>query len=181
MHLESPLHGEHSFLRTLNASDDLTYYHGWLLDPDVNKYLEVRFSLPQGRADISTFIRNTNNSEDSLLLGIFKKTTGKHIGNIKLGPINRHHSTAEVGFLIGDKAEWNRGHASAAISLVTEYAFRSLGVAKITAGCYVDNEGSRRAFKRAGYAEEGRRFSQWNLDGVRQDALLFGKVNPDYL
>ena len=63
--------------------------------------------------------------------------------------------------------------------LLTEYAFTQLSIAKLTAGCYADNEGSRRAFLKAGFSEEGRRIAQWIVDGRRQDGVLLGKVNPN--
>lgn len=62
-----------------------------------------------------------------------------------------------LGLLIGERGAWGRGHGSEAIRLASDYAFRELGVRKLTAGCYADNVGSATAFRRAGWREEGRR------------------------
>lgn len=178
MKLEIPLVGKSIFLRALNSKDATSQYLFWLHDPDVIRFLEIRFSSPRTVEDLAQHINSANESEDSLLLGIFLLTNSRHIGNIKLGPINRFHSTADIGLLIGERAEWGKGHASAAIELLVDYAFTKLALAKLTAGCYEKNEGSRRAFLKAGFFEEGRRVAQYLVEGKRRDGIMLGKVNP---
>lgn len=178
MKLESPLVGERLLLRTLSTEDATPRYLSWLSDADVIRHLEIRFSTPGTVDDLARFIASVNDSDDTLMLGMFLRTDGRHIGNIKLGPINRHHGTGDIGLLIGERGEWGKGYARAAIELLADYAFAQLGVVKLMAGCYSDNEGSRRAFLNAGFAEEGRCAAQYLADGKRQDGVLLGKVNP---
>ena len=42
---------------------------------------------------------------------------GRHIGNIKIGPVHSYHRRARIGLLIGEKEFWNRGYATEAIKL----------------------------------------------------------------
>ncbi len=63
--------------------------------------------------------------------------------------------------------------------MLTDHTFATLGLAKITAGCYCGNDGSRRAFLKAAFTEESRRNAQYTLDGRLQDGTLLGKVNPE--
>jgi ribosomal-protein-alanine N-acetyltransferase len=176
MQIDKTLSAKSVYLRNLTEQDATAAYLGWLSDPDVNAYLEVRFSPPKHVDELARFIRDTNKSPDSLLLGIFVSPGDRHIGNIKLGPIDWHHLTGDVGFLIGDKRQWGKGLASTAIGLISDYALTQLGLAKVTAGCYARHEGSRRALLKAGFVEEGRRISQWFDGKHRQDGLLFGRV-----
>ena len=177
MELLSSLVSDSLILRKLEKNDASERYLSWLSDPDINRYLEVRFAPPRTVDELARFIE-TNNNDSCLMLGIWLRTDRRHIGNIKLGLVDRHHDSAEIGLLIGDKSEWGKGHGSVAINLVAEYAFSRLSIAKLTAGCYADNEGSRRAFLNAGFVEEGRRIAQWLVEGKRQDGVLLGKVNP---
>lgn len=170
--------GKSIFLRTLGADDASATYLAWLSDPEVSQFLEVRFSPPQTVKHLQQFIEQTNASKDSLMLGIFLHSENRHIGNIKLGPIDWNHSVADIGLLLGDKTQWGKGYATVAISLITDYAFGLLKLTKLTAGCYALNEGSTKAFVRAGFVVEGRRLSQWQVGDVRQDGILLGKVNP---
>lgn len=177
MQLEIPIYGESIFLRSLQPSDATLEYLSWLSDPAINAHLEVRFSPPKSVSDLASFIADTNTSLHTLMLGIFLQEDGRHIGNIKLGPIDWHHQVGDMGFLIGDKEQWGKGYASKAIALLSDHAFARLGLAKLTAGCYASNEGSRRALLKAGFVEEGRRISQWLVAGCRQDGILLGRVN----
>ena len=178
MQLDIPIMGDEIFLRSMTAEDASDFYLSWMNDPDVNRYLEVRFSPPQTTEALAAFIDLCNQSKDDLLLGIFLRATDQHIGNIKLGPINWAHRSGEVGLLIGDQAQWGKGHAARAISLISSYAFEYLKLEKLTAGCYSSNVGSERAFLRSGYVSEGKRIGQVAVESGREDLLLFGRVNP---
>ncbi|MBY0431841.1 MAG: GNAT family N-acetyltransferase [Rhodospirillales bacterium] len=105
---------------------------------------------------------------------------GRHVGNIKLGPINRHHRRGDIGLLIGERDQWGRGLAAEAIAAMTAYAFAELGLNKVVAGCYAANEGSRRAFLKAGFAEVARRPRprHWLSDGVWQDDVVLECFAP---
>ncbi len=175
MRLDTPIHSEQLSLRTLRATDASPDYLGWLSDPAINAYLEVRFNPPRSVSELATYIADTNASSHTLLLGIFLSDSERHIGNIKIGPIDWNHQVGDLGFLIGDRAHWGKGYASEAIALLSDYAFAHLGLVKLTAGCYADNQGSRRALQKAGFVEEGRLRSRLWLSGSRQDCVLLGR------
>ncbi len=178
MRLDTPLIGERITLRTLTATDASDRYLAWLVDPAINHYLEIRFSPPVDSQELVEFITAANASDDTLLLGIFLRAGDQHIGNIKLGPIDRHHGSGDMGLLIGEATEWGKGHASAAIALLAKHVFAALHLRKLTAGCYAGNEASRRAFLKAGFVEEGRRIGQYLADGRPQDGILLGRLAP---
>ncbi|HEY1157453.1 MAG TPA: GNAT family protein, partial [Arthrobacter sp.] len=102
----------------------------------------------------------------NLFAGIFLREGDRHIGNIKLGPINVHHRRADIGLLVGDRACWGKGYASEAIAILSDFAFGRLGLHRLTAGMYAENEGSARAFEKAGYAREGLLRGHWLCDGT---------------
>ncbi|HTU12669.1 MAG TPA: GNAT family N-acetyltransferase [Allosphingosinicella sp.] len=160
------------FLLTPDAVSDA--YVGWLADPMVNRYLESRFS-PQPREVVEAFVADMLASEANLLLGIHSHALDAHVGNIKLGPIDRRHGLGEIGIMIGEEAAWGRGIGSAALRALEAIAL-SIGVRRLTAGCYASNVGSRRAFEKVGFAVEGRRNGHYLLDGRPEDGILLGKI-----
>lgn len=166
------------FLRVLLEQDVTDDYLAWLHSPVVVEFLEIRHSPPISIDCLKAFVHEMLISENTILMGVFLEHNAKHIGNVKIGPINRYHDSADLGFLIGDRSQWGKGYATVAVQLAVEYAFSSLSVVKLTAGCYAKNEGSRRVLLKAGFSEEGRRISQVKANGQRQDILLFGMVNP---
>lgn len=142
MNTDHKLKNDEIELRNITSQDSVSNYFLWLKDREINQYLEVRFNLPKNKIELKSYIDSINKSDDSILFGIFHNKTTKHIGNIKLGPINWHHSSGELGLIIGDKKYWGKSYAKQAIKLISEYAFDSLDLVKLSAGCYEDNIGS---------------------------------------
>ncbi|CAM5523400.1 GNAT family N-acetyltransferase [Eoetvoesiella caeni] len=94
-------------------------YLDWLTDPMVNQYLESRFAT-HTMASICDFVNTCLIDPNTLFLGIRSKALdGRHVGNIKISPIDRKHGLGEVGILIGDRSAWGRGIASEAISIMS--------------------------------------------------------------
>jgi RimJ/RimL family protein N-acetyltransferase len=172
-----PLVGNGVTLRSLTSSDDMTHYVRWMNDPEVMQFTESRFAR-HTLEELVEYVRGHNASPGTLLLGIFEGRSDLHIGNIKVGDMNPVHRYADVGIVIGDKSCWGRGYASESLRLVCDYAFRSLALHKLFAGCYAQNEGAIRAFLNAGFVEEGRRLNQYLYRGQYTDAVQLGFVNP---
>ena len=169
--------GKRITLRQLSREDVTQSYVDWLNDDEVNRFLESRFQQ-QSLESVRSFVAAAGVNPDELLLGIFTKDNARHIGNIKLGPINRTHRRAELGIMIGDKNYWGQGVATEAVGLVTDYAFRELNLNKVEAGCYQSNGGSRRAFLKAGFRVEGYIHCQFINRGRTEDGFRLGCVNP---
>ncbi len=165
-------------LRMMSTADASEAYLGWMRDPFVNQYLESRYSVPTSTQDLVGFIEYVNASPDSLLLGIFLREDGRHIGNIKIGPVVTRHARAELGYLIGDRDAWGKGYGSEAIREVARYGIEELGMAKITAGIYETNIGSAKALLKAGFTLEATIPSHVICDGQRIASQLYGLDAP---
>ena len=158
-------------LFVLEPADVDDRYVAWLNDPAVNRFLESRFSVHSVEST-RAFVTSCLNDPFALLLGIRSVALqGQHVGNIKVGGIDRNHGLGEIGILIGEKNAWGRGIASAAIQVVTGIARSQLGLRKLTAGCYASNIGSQKAFLKAGFYKAGERRDHCLLDG-RPEAIV---------
>jgi RimJ/RimL family protein N-acetyltransferase len=172
----TPIITKDLILRSLDVAHAHGAYAQWMLDPEVTRFLEVRFAPPDA-AGLEAFIAKMNGSEDDLLLGLFPRTKPqRHIGNIKLGPINQRHRSAPIGIAIGAKDCWGRGFATQAVTALSDYAFDALGLERLEAGFYADNEASQRVFRHAGFVLEGRRRGGRLLNGIRTDEILMGRL-----
>lgn len=178
MLIDAPILAPRLLLRNLTAADAGPRYLAWLCDSESTRFLESRFAPVDSEGALLSFVEAANASADSLLLGIFLKDEQRHIGNVKLGPIQRHHRRADIGFLIGEREIWGRGYASEAIAAVVDFASRHLGLERITAGCYANNIGSQRALVKAGFSKEATLPAHWVCDGRRVDGLLYGLNCP---
>lgn len=161
------------FLLTPDRVSDA--YVAWLNDPEINRFLESRFDR-QDRVSVEAYVAAVAASPRDLFFGIEERPANRHVGNIKLGPIDRHHGLAEIGIMIGDRNVWGRGIAPQAIDLVAGIAAHELGLRRLTAGCYASNVGSRKAFEKAGFTVEALRPAHFLLDGSPEDGLLMGRL-----
>ena len=149
-------------------------------DPQINQFMET-WHFPHGKENIRAYIKAHYDDRDEPFLAICIKNTflvdAIHIGNIKLGPINWVHRYADISIFIGEKKLWGRGYATEAIKLITEYAFKKLGLHKVKSGIYSLNTGSIKAFERAGFNIEAILPSHVFYDGRWLNLYLMGKLN----
>lgn len=165
-------------LRPITLGDVGPRYVSWLNDPAVNRYLESRFG-PHTEESVRAYVKGLLGDPANAFMAILENETGEHVGNIKLGPIHPFHRSGDIGILLGEPRTWGKGYATEAIALLCQHAFATLGLHKVTAGCYHTNVGSIRAFQRAGFAIEGVRRSQFESEGGRVDHVLLGLVNKE--
>jgi ribosomal-protein-alanine N-acetyltransferase len=176
--LDKPLVCKDVTLRSLTAADATDAYCGWMNDHFVTRYLESRFRK-FAIADLERFIEACNDNPNVLLLGITLNNDGRHIGNIKLGPIDRHHRLGDIGLLLGDPSTWGRGYARQAIAAISDYALRNLGLHKITASCYGSNVGSQKSFAASGFVIEGVRARHFRSGDVWEHSVMMARFAED--
>jgi RimJ/RimL family protein N-acetyltransferase len=161
------------FYKKLIESDITDSYPEWLNDSEINRYIESRHTHHTIES-CREFIQRLNSDPAHHLFGIFLQSNGSHIGNIKLGFIDKHHDTGQIGILIGQKTCWGKGFATESIRSITRWGFESLRLEKIEAGCYEENTASLRAFLKVGYQVEGFLRSHSNFEGRRSGSFLLG-------
>ena len=171
--------GEKIYLRGLKEEDLSGEYFQWLNDKDVTCYLESGY-FPNTQVNMENYYEKINNSNSILMLAIIEKSTDKHIGNIKLEPINWIHRTAKLGIMIGNKESYGKGFGTEAIKLIVEYSFDELNLRKITLGVVAENKPALKVYKKIGFELEGRRKKQSFNNGHYCDGLIMGLFRKDY-
>lgn len=171
------LQGSRLYLRPVRPQDAAGRYVQWLNNPAVNQYLESRFER-HTMASVRRYIQAINRLPANVFMAIVLNENDRHIGNLKLGPINPVHKLGDIGILIGEEDCWGKGYATEAIRLLTDYAFNTLRLHKVTASCYASNVGSARAFEKAGFTIEAVRPAHFISAGKFVDAILLGAINP---
>jgi RimJ/RimL family protein N-acetyltransferase len=124
----------------------------WLNDPLVNQFLESRHKVHTVESVIE-FVDSVDRSNSSVFFGVFLAENGRHVGNVKLSEMNFVESSAEIGYLIGEKECWGKGYATEAVSAVCLAALRDLGIVTVTAGAYSKNAASISVLEKCGFLE----------------------------
>tara|TARA_B100000949_G_scaffold230872_1_gene242074 strand:+ start:1550 stop:2107 length:558 start_codon:yes stop_codon:yes gene_type:complete len=148
-------------------------YVGWMNDPEIRKGLVSNQSKETTRQDLEDYIRHLG--PRTLQLAILRE--GSHIGNIKIyGDLELHHGRMEIGYLIGDRTQSNKGFATEAVEAVVGWCFEELLLQKVTSHCFVSNRASARVLEKNGFVLEGtlRDHVLWN--GKFKDCRAYGKL-----
>jgi len=171
--------GQRIRIRAISLRDCTQNYVDWLNDNEVNQYLETRW-VKQDLQSVKEFVISQMNSEYSFLFAIELNDTGRHIGNIKIGPINKRYSHADISYFIGDKSMWNTGIATEAISLVIRFGFETLQLHRIEAGAYAAAVGSWKALEHNGFMRESVFREQVISGGKYMDVYRYGLLETEY-
>lgn len=171
--------GKKIYLREVRESDVNERYYSWMNDHEVTQFLESRY-YPNSLNKIADYVKSKDGDPNNVFMAIVDKAAGAHIGNVKLGPIDWIHRTAEVAIILGEKTAWGKGFGTETLELITQYAFKKLNLRKLTAGCYSNNKASEKAFVKAGYVVEGVRKSHFYCDGSYVDYVLLAITNANF-
>lgn len=177
--LRTPLWGGRLGVRSLFPEDVGQAYVGWLNDPETIMYTEARHETHSFET-LLTYVESLGTRENEHLMGIFEKLGGRHVGNIKLGPVHPRQLCASIGVIIGEKDCRGRGYATEAIGLAVRFAFEQLKLHKLTAGVIQGNEASLRAFEKNLFIIEGVRRKQNCCGGAWRDETLLGLLAEDW-
>lgn len=128
------------------ASDS---YLEWMNNPQVIRHLESGgdYDLKQ----LTGFLKEVEQKE-ILFWAIIIKASNKHIGNIKIDPVNWETKIGEYGIMMGDVTEWGKGYAYEASKTIMDYCVSDkIGLREITLGVYATNVAAVKLYERLGF------------------------------
>jgi RimJ/RimL family protein N-acetyltransferase len=103
----------------------------------------------------------------------------KLIGFIELF-MQWNQQTAWLGIGIGEADYRGKGYGSDALRVVVSYAFRELGLYRVSLSVFSYNQRAIRAYEKVGFVHEGTLRSALYRDGQRFDMLLMGILRPEW-
>ena len=171
---EKTIEGDRICLKKLGSGNATRDYCSWLNDPEVTLHLVTKKATIESVKD---YIKKKNADPNCAFFGIFHKESGRHIGNIKLEPIDFGKKTGILGIMIGDKDYWGAGIGVEAITLLTEWAFDYLGLESIEAGVLSGNKRSKRAFEKAGFRVDRVEEKSMENKGKMEDKIIMKASN----
>jgi RimJ/RimL family protein N-acetyltransferase len=116
--------------------------------------------------------------EEHRIFGI--EVSDRLIGRIDLSlidPANRH---AMIGFFLGAREAWGRGHAKTAVRILLDYAFTVENLDRVYAHVFGFNARSHGLLQRVGFAPEGVLRQHEVHNGQRQDMHVFGILKHEF-
>ncbi len=142
-------HSDRLTFKPLDSRFASEEYLSWLNNTEVNKYLDFEGSY--SFESLKNYLEEVE-KDDILFWAIVVTNSGKHIGNIKINPIDWVKKSGEYGIMMGDITEWRKGYAFEASRAIIDHCFEpSIGLVQITLGVFSENVGAVKLYKKLGF------------------------------
>ncbi len=140
-------------LRELTMADVSERYLQWLSDPEAQKWIAAAAEV-QRMADLKDYVAQRVGRVDVLFLGIFDKSTGAHIGNIKYEPVFPDQGSAVMGILVGDPSFRGKGVFAEVFGASAAWLKKERRITHIRLGVEKAHEAALKAYQNAGFVPD---------------------------
>jgi RimJ/RimL family protein N-acetyltransferase len=115
------------------------------------------FYYPLNETQLEKYIENANNENaETMVFKVIDNETGKTIGHISLGKIDRKNRSARVGkVLVGDTNTRGKGIGQQMIKEILKIAFNELKLHRVSLGVFDFNVSAIAYYEKAGFIKEG--------------------------
>ncbi|MEI7469945.1 MAG: GNAT family protein [Chloroflexota bacterium] len=134
---------------------DLPHFVRWLNTPDTRQYLDAIY--PFSQIEEEQWFDNLLKSREAYLNFFVIETleTNEIVGTLGLHEVNQRNRWTELGIMIGDSANQNKGYGSDALRTLLRFAFEELNLNRVQLRVHDDNLRGIHVYKRCGFVHEG--------------------------
>jgi RimJ/RimL family protein N-acetyltransferase len=152
----------------------------WNADPEVRHFLHRSEDPPEllSRAALEKRVEAVLADPGELRFTI-ETREGRAIGDIGLLGIHPH-GRAELSILIGEKDCWSCGYGADAIRCLLDFAFRELGLRRVTLIADADNARGIRCYEKCGFRHEGVLRAHRLRHGKPLDMVAMGVLREEF-
>ncbi|MHA6252242.1 GNAT family N-acetyltransferase [Oceanobacillus sp. CAU 1775] len=143
------------------SNDNVTRYYG----QDTLK------NIDQAEKFVDFFSKNYTEKK-GIRWGIEIKGTKGIIGTIGFNAWSIKHKRAEIGYEIHPE-QWRKGYTLEAVSKAIQYGFGELGLTRIGAVVFIDNEASNNLLFKVGFQKEGVLRDYMYQNGKAHDTYVY--------
>ena len=165
------------YLRPLEKADVTDRYVAWLNDPEIYRYLTIRYNVPLSRQDVAAFVENCAQVRRPHW-GIFYDD--RHIGNISCSLYDLNARWIDISFLLGEKGFWGQGITTNAVASVLDYLFFEQDFHRVQGGVCSGHDRSIQVFQKLGFRQESCLVEASVIDGEYEDDLKFGILKREW-
>ncbi len=167
-------------LRPLERAD-IPAMLAWFADPDVRATLASY--RPFNDVEETQWFESNAKQGDKQSWGIEIPTEPsgwRLVGNCGFHQINWRVRKAELGVVIGDKTQWDKGYGTEAVRVLVDWAFGTLNLNRVELVVYARNARAQRAYAKAGFVVEGRLRQADFYAGQYDDVLQMAVLRQDW-
>lgn len=177
----SMIYGERLRLRAAER-EDVKKFCVWVNDPDVTRYLSLY--LPMSTVDEENWFERMTKREQSEKTLVIEARDGngwKMIGNCGVFGVDPVNRLGELGIMLGEKDEWNKGYGTEAMLLLVRHCFDTLNLNRAYLHVYAENQRAKRSYEKAGFVEEGRLRESVYKHGKYDDVIVMSVLRSEWI
>ena len=177
----SMIYGERVRLRATERNDIKKFYV-WVNDPDVTRYLSLY--LPMSTVDEENWfdaMTKLDQREKTLVIEVRDGDGWKVIGNCGVFGIDPVNRLGELGIMLGEKGEWNKGYGTEVMLLLVRHCFDMLNFNRVYLRVYAENLRAKRSYEKAGFVEEGRLRESVYKHGKYDDVIVMSILRSEWI
>lgn len=176
------IEGRSVVIKPISENEINDRYLGWLNDPVINQFLEIRHSRQTVISTIN-YINYLRSRPGCEMFGIFTKKELVHIGNISIKQYNPNQQRyVEFGIGIGDLKAQQLGMGGQALILLMDYLFSDSNIIRVEGGSIAENHRSCKTLEFLGLKREGIWRNRSILSsGKITDVYLYGMLRQEWV
>jgi len=159
-------------LRLLDEADVTDRYLAWFRDDGITAFLSAK---NLSRQEVVDHLNLGRGSGDFEMLAICILESGLHVGNIKVGPIDKINRLADLPIVLGDRNYHGKGIASEAVDLGSQYALEKLNIRKVCGSVFSGNKASLACYQKAGWHIECVLPNQFEINNEIHDEVFIAR------
>ena len=135
--------------------DDKDAIFDYASDPEVTKYM--LFNTHTSIADVMAFydwLKTSWENRERIEFGMELKLAKELIGVCGLHQLSADDQSVELGYVLR-RTYWGKGYMSEAVRELMRFSFEEMGMYRVQAFCFAENERSARVMERCGMMCEG--------------------------
>ncbi|SFB26319.1 MULTISPECIES: GNAT family N-acetyltransferase [unclassified Bacillus (in: firmicutes)] len=166
------LETERLHLRELTVKDIDGIYDCFSNEKVTRYYGQEQLQDREQAKGFITFFSKNYEEKRGIRWGIEMKGTEGIIGTIGLNAWSPKHKRAEIGYEIHPDY-WRKGYASEAVKEILSYSFEVLGLTRIGAVVFIENQSSNKLLLKLGFQQEGILRNYMYQDGEPYDTYVY--------
>ena len=145
----------------------------WVNNPEIVQYLSDIFLYPQSEKQTGNFLDMAMKEEWKGFI-IADIENENYIGQIDFVDLDLKNGVGELGVVIGDNNNHNKGYGTEALSLFLDFGFDQLRLHRIELVCWEHNERAQRVYQKLGFVKEEIRKKKLYRNSKYYDASCYG-------
>ncbi len=170
-----PLSNNKITLRALEP-DDVDQLYNWENDSAVWKVSNTK--TPVSKFILASYIKTADRDiwESKELRLVIETVDGKAIGTVELFDFDPYHQRAGLGVMVFSEDNRQKGYASEAIELISDYALNEIGIYQLYANVAESNLASVGLFTKLGFEITGTKKNWIKIPDGWENEYLFQKI-----